>query len=137
MSNESDVTAADLLALIPFANFVGVTIESAAAEEVRGSLAWSEDRCTAAGILHGGALMTLADTLGAACAFLNLPQGASTTTLESTTRFFRAVGAGSVHGRAKPLHAGRRFVTVQTELTNDEGKLVAQVTQTQAVLASP
>lgn len=120
--------------LMPFAGAVGVVFESAANDEVSGSLAWDQQRCTAGGVLHGGALMTLADSLGALCAFLNVPSGASTTTVESATRFFRAVRAGAVHGAARPVHVGRRFVTVQTDLHDDEGKLVARVTQTQAVL---
>jgi uncharacterized protein (TIGR00369 family) len=126
--------AATALQMMPFARTTGIEIEAADAHEVRGTLAWDEQRCTSGGVLHGGAIMTLADTLGAVCAFLNIPQGASTTTVESATRFFRAVRSGSAHATARPLHAGRRFVTVQTDVHDDEGKLVAQVTQTQAVL---
>src|SRR5439155_599159 len=77
--------------MIPFAATIGVELISAEAHEVRGSLAWAPERCTEAGTLHGGALMTLADTLGAACAYLNLPEGATTATVESKTNFFRPV----------------------------------------------
>ena len=103
---------------------------------MRGTLAWAEERCTAGGILHGGALMGFADTLGGVCAFLNLPQGegATTATVESKTNFFRAVREGTVTGVARPLHVGRSFIVVQTDLSDDEGRRVAQVTQTQAVL---
>ncbi len=124
-----------LLSSVPFRRTCGVELESAAPEEVTGSLPWAPERCTAGGVLHGGAVMTLADTLGALCAFLNLPAGASTTTLESKTNFFRGVRAGSVHGTARPLHVGRTTIVVQTDVRDDEEKRVALVIQTQAVLA--
>lgn len=85
-------------------------------------------------VLDGLMAMTLADTAGAVCAFLGLPEGASTTTLSSSTNLLRGVRSGAVTATARPLHRGRRTVVVQTELTDDAGKLVAQVTQTQAVL---
>lgn len=78
--------------------------------------------------------MAFADTLGAVCASLNLPEGALTTTIESKTNFFRAVTDGSVNGTTRPLHVGRRTIVVQTDLVRDAGKRVAQVTQTQAVI---
>jgi len=124
----------DVAAVAPFAGLLGLEVTAADAEEVRGSLAWAEERCTAGGILHGGALMGFADTLGGVCAFLNLPEGATTATVESKTNFFRAVRGGTVTGVARPLHVGRTFVVVQTDLTDDENRRVAQVTQTQAVL---
>jgi 1,4-dihydroxy-2-naphthoyl-CoA hydrolase len=124
----------DVAAVAPFAGLLGLEVTDAAPEEVRGTLAWAEERCTAGGIMHGGAMMGLADTLGGVCAFLNLPQGATTATIESKTNFFRAVRAGKVTGVTRPLHVGRSFIVVQTDLTDDEGRRVAQVTQTQAVL---
>jgi uncharacterized protein (TIGR00369 family) len=123
-----------MVAAMPFAVECGIEIASATAEEVAGNMAWAPERCTAGGVLHGGALMTLADTVGAACAVLNLPAGAGTSTIESKTNFFRAVRDGSVHATARPLHVGRTTIVVNTEIRNDEGKLVAVVTQTQAVL---
>lgn len=123
-----------LAAAMPFAVAAGVEVTSATAEEVRGRLAWAADRCTSGGVLHGGAIMTLADTLGAICAFLNLPEGASTSTIESKTNFFRAVRGGRVSCRARPLHVGRSSIVVQSELSDDEGRPVALVIQTQAVL---
>jgi 1,4-dihydroxy-2-naphthoyl-CoA hydrolase len=123
-----------LLELIPFARTLGIELETATAEEVRAATTWSPERCTAAGVLHGGVLMALADTVGAVCAFLNLPEDTQTTTITSATTFVRAVRQGSVTAVARPLHAGRRVIAVQTALTNEENKLVAQVTQTQAVL---
>jgi 1,4-dihydroxy-2-naphthoyl-CoA hydrolase len=124
----------DVAAVAPFAGLLGLEVTAAEADEVRGTLAWAEERCTAGGIMHGGALMGFADTLGGLCAFLNLPEGATTATIESKTNFFRAVREGTVTGVTRPLHVGRSFVVVQTDLTDDEGRRVAQVTQTQAVL---
>jgi len=124
----------DLLALMPFAVASGVELDRAEPGEVAGRLPWAPARCTAGGVLHGGALMTLADSVGAVCAFLNLPAGTSTSTVASSTALMRAVRDGSAHAVARPLHAGRSFVVVSVELTDDEGRRVAQVTQTQAVL---
>ena len=125
-----------LLASMPFALAVGVEIEAASPDEVTGRLAWAAERCTIAGALHGGALMALADSLGAICAFLNLPEGAtSTSTIESKTNFFRGVREGHVAATSRPLHVGRTTIVVQTDLVDGtSGKAVAQVTQTQAVI---
>jgi uncharacterized protein (TIGR00369 family) len=133
MTDTTDLRA--LVALMPFAEQLGIELESASAEEVVGRVAWSPDKCTTAGLLHGGVLMATADTVGAVCAFLNLPEGASTSTIESKTNFFRGVREGTVHTVTRPLHAGRTTIVVQTDLRDDRGKLVAQVTQTQAVLS--
>jgi 1,4-dihydroxy-2-naphthoyl-CoA hydrolase len=120
---------------MPFFELLGAELVEATPQEVRGRLAWDASRCTAGDILHGGALMALADSLGGVCAFLNLPEGASgTATIESKTNFLGAVRHGTVHGISTPLHAGRRTIVVDTELRDDDGKLVARVTQTQAVL---
>jgi uncharacterized protein (TIGR00369 family) len=124
-----------LLALMPFAVGIGVELVQAEPAEVSGRLPWTPERCTAGGMMHGGALMTLADTVGAVCAFLNLPAGATTSTVASSTSLMRAVRGGSAHAVARPLHSGRSFVVVSVELTDDEGRRVAQVTQTQAVLS--
>jgi uncharacterized protein (TIGR00369 family) len=123
-----------LAAAMPLAVTLGVEVTAATAEEVRGRLAWAPERCTTGGILHGGALMALADTLGAICAFLNLPPGAGTSTIESKTNFFAAVRSGHVEGVTHPLHVGRRTIVVQTDVRDAAGRRVAQVTQTQAVL---
>jgi uncharacterized protein (TIGR00369 family) len=124
----------NLVESMPFSVACGVEVDAAGPEEVRGRMAWREDRCTVAGVLHGGALMTLADSLGAICAFLNLPEGATTSTVESKTNFMRAVRGGSAHATTRPLHVGRQTIVTQTEIRDDDGKLVAFVTQTQAVL---
>ena len=125
-----------LLELIPFARQLGIELEAADAAEVRARIAWSPEKCTAAGVMHGGVLMALADTVGAVCAFVNLPEGAQTTTISSSTTFMHAVRGGEVTATARSLHAGRRVIAVQTELRDDEDRLVAQVTQTQAVLSA-
>jgi 1,4-dihydroxy-2-naphthoyl-CoA hydrolase len=132
MSNRIDGAA--LVETMPLAAALGVEIHGATPEEVSGGLAWSEERCTTGGIMHGGALMTLADSLGAVCAFLNLPPGAGTSTIESKTNFFRGVRKGSVRAISRPLHVGRTTIVVQTDLYDDDDRRVAQITQTQAVL---
>ena len=119
---------------LPFARLAGIEITAAGRDEVRGRMAWREDLCTLGGILHGGALMTLADSVGAACAFLNLPEGASTATIESKTNFLRAVRSGHVEAVATPIHVGRSSIVVQTDVRDAEGRRVALVTQTQAVI---
>ena len=120
---------------MPFARLIGVRLVTAVPEEVRGELDWAPDRCTTSSVLHGGALMAFADTVGAICALLNLRPGEGTSTIESKTNFFRAVRSGTVEAVARPLHVGRTTVVVQTDLRDDQGRRVAQVTQTQAVLA--
>jgi len=126
---------AQVAAAAPFTAFLGIEMVAASPHEVKAQLAWSEDICTAGGVLHGGALMALADNTGGFCAFLNLPDGApGTATIESKTNFFGPVRSGTVHAVSRPLHTGRRTVVVDTELSDDAGKLVARVTQTQAVL---
>jgi uncharacterized protein (TIGR00369 family) len=128
-------TERELLAMMPFAVALGIELDAASATEVRGHLAWSPERCTVGGILHGGALMALADSLGGICAYLNLPPGARTATISSSTVFLRGIQAGTVTALARPLRAGRAVIVVQTDLTGDDGNLAAQVTQTQAVRA--
>jgi 1,4-dihydroxy-2-naphthoyl-CoA hydrolase len=122
--------------MIPFAGHLGIEVSAAEPEEVRGGMDWAPEKCTAAGVLHGGALMAFADTLGGVSAFLNLPDGGGTTaTVESKTNFFRAVREGRLEGVTRPLHVGRTFIVVQTDVYDAHERHVAQVTQTQAVLA--
>jgi uncharacterized protein (TIGR00369 family) len=127
-------STADLVGSMPFAVASGVEIDVARADEVRGGLAWAPERCTIGDAIHGGALMVLADSLGAVCAFLNLPEGAVTSTIESKTNFFRALRGGRAHATTTPLHVGRTTIVVQTDIRDDAGKRVALVTQTQAVI---
>lgn len=124
-----------VVANMPFAAALEIDITELAPEQVIATMAWVPERCTTGGILHGGALMAFADTVGAVCAVANLPHGPSTSTIESKTNFFRAVREGTVTATSLPLHVGRTTIVVQTDLTGDNGKLVARVTQTQAVLA--
>ena len=132
----SDDATRQFVAMMPFAELLGIELEEASAERVTGRLRWRPDLCTAGGVMHGGALMALADTIGAVCAFLNLPPGAGTTTISSSTNMLRAVRTGAVSAAARPLHAGRSVIAIQTELRDDTGRLVAQITQAQAVLAT-
>jgi uncharacterized protein (TIGR00369 family) len=123
-----------LLAAMPFASLIGAELVSTSREEVRGRLEWTPERCTTGGVMHGGALMSLADSIGAYCAVLNLPKGAGTATIESKTNFFRAVRDGFVEAVSTPLHVGRTTIVVQTDLFDGQGRRVARVTQTQAVI---
>jgi 1,4-dihydroxy-2-naphthoyl-CoA hydrolase len=125
---------AELLAMIPYAATLGMTLDEAAPDLVRGNLAWSPGLCTTGGAMNGGALMSLADNVGALCAFLNLPPGAGTATVGSATNFFRALREGALHATARPLHVGRSFIVVRTDLTDDQDRPVGQTTQTQAVI---
>ena len=131
---ETPLDDQSLVALMPFGAGLGIELLQAEATQVVGRMAWAAERCTTGDVLHGGAVMTLADSMGALCAFLNLPAAATTSTVESKTNFFRPVAKGFVRATAKPLHVGRRFVTVQSDLVDDDGRLVAQTTQTQAVI---
>jgi uncharacterized protein (TIGR00369 family) len=130
-----EFTTESLQQIIPFAGVLGIELEGASKDEVVSRMTWRAELCTSASLLHGGALMAFADTVGAVCAFLNLPDGAGTSTIESKTNFMRGVREGGVvRARTVPLHVGRTTIVVQTDLTDDAGKRVAQVTQTQAVL---
>src|SRR5688500_17323969 len=101
--------------LLPFAKASGIELVSTSAGEVVGRVGLSEEGCTGGGVMHGGLLMTLADTTGAVCAFLNLPDGArGTATIESKTNLCRAVTSGVVVATSVPLHVGRTTILVQT-----------------------
>ncbi len=123
-----------LVAAMPYAELLGMVVTRAEPEGVAATLAWAPELCTTAELVHGGALMTLADSLGAICAFLNLPEGASTSTIESKTNFLRGVREGELTAVATPLHVGRRTIVIQTEVRDGRGKLVSLTTQTQAVI---
>ncbi len=121
--------------LVPFASTLDMKLSKATADEVHGTLAWSAELCTVGGVLHGGALMALADNVGALVAYLNLPEGSTTSTIESKTNFFRAVTQGQVRAIGRPLHVGRSTIAVRSELFDDKDRLVAHVVQTQSVLS--
>lgn len=119
----------------PFARLIGVEILEATKAKVVGRLVVQPEICTTFDTLHGGAIMAFADTLGATGAFLNLPPGAGTTTMESKTNFIGSAKIGStVTGESTPIHVGKSTSVWTTRITRDDGKLVAVVTQTQIVL---
>jgi len=132
----TDTAATEMIhGLVPLAVTLGITADAAGPEEVVLSLDWASSLTTGGGVLHGGIVMALADTSGAVCAFLNLPEGAGgTTTIESKTNFFAATRAGTVKAHSKPLHVGRRVIVVETEIRGQDGKLAAKTIQSQAVL---
>ncbi len=120
---------------MPFAELLGIRILSAAPQRLTAEMVVRENLCTLPPVLHGGAVMAFADSLGAYATMLNLPEGASTTTIESKTNFLAPAPAGTtVTGECAPLHRGRRTMVWQTRITNAEGRLLAIVTQTQLVL---
>src|SRR6185312_6449489 len=122
---------------LPFAVLRGVRYLSAAKEKVTAELLVRDELCTRPAVLHGGAIMAFADTLGAAATVLNLPEGAGTTTIESKTNFLApAPVGGKVIGETTPVHRGRRTMVWQTRITNEAGRAVALVTQTQMVLGT-
>ena len=118
-----------------FPEVLGIRFVEASREQVRAELTVRDDMCTVPGIMHGGAIMAFADTLGAVGTVLNLPPGAGTTTIESKTNFFAAAPTGaSVVGTCTPLHRGKRTMVWQTKVSLADGKQVALVTQTQMVM---
>ena len=134
MGSEPDQPLDALVKVIPFAAALGMELVSASTEQVVGRLSWREDLCTTGGALNGGALMSLADNMGGMCAYLNLPPGAGTATISSSTNFLRGVREGHVTATSRPLRVGRSVIVVETELRDDEGRLVAHTTQAQAVI---
>lgn len=122
-----------LHARMPLAATLGMRAQRLAKDETVLQMPWAASLCTSGGILHGGALMALADTCGAVCAFLNLPPGAATSTIESKTNFIRGVRDGEVVATARPLHVGSSTIVIETEL-HHRGRLAAKILQTQAVL---
>jgi uncharacterized protein (TIGR00369 family) len=119
----------------PFADTLGVRVVTAEKDRVIAEMEVRPDLCTEPPVCHGGALMSLADQLGATATVLNLPEGAGTTTIESKTNFFAPAPVGTtVKAECTPLHRGRRTMVWQTRITNADGRLLALVTQTQMVL---
>jgi 1,4-dihydroxy-2-naphthoyl-CoA hydrolase len=120
---------------LPFSELLGIEFTSADKDRVVAELTVRADLCTSPSVMHGGAIMAFADTLGAAGTILNLPLGAGTTTLESKTNFIAGAPLGNrLAGEALPVHRGRRTQVWTTRITTAEGRLVAIVTQTQMVL---
>jgi len=125
-------------AMLPFAELLGIDFVSAAKDRIVAEMTVREDLCTRPAVLHGGAIMAFADTLGATGTILNLSEGSGTTTIESKTNFVAPAPVGTrVIGEATPIHRGRRTMIWQTRISTPEGRLVALVTQTQLVLSPP
>lgn len=121
-----------------FPGLLGIELLEVAPERVVASMQVRSDMCTTGDVLHGGAIMAFADTLGGVATFVNLPKGARTTTIESKTNFLGAAPLGSrVTGECTPFHRGRTTMVWQTLIKSDSGKLCAVVTQTQMVLPAP
>ena len=122
---------------LPFADLLGIEFTAAELDRVAAEMLVREDLCTRPAVLHGGALMAFADTLGAAGTILNLPEGAWTSTIESKTNFVSAAPAGTrIVGAATPIHRGRTTMIWQVRVTNDVGRLIGLSTQTQLVLSA-
>ena len=120
---------------MPFNGTLGFRPGAMTPELVEISVDWAPELCTAAGMAHGGLIMSLADSAGGSCAFLNLPKGGvGTSTIESKTNFLGAVREGTVRAISRPLHTGSTTIVVETELRRSDGKLVGKTTQTQSVL---
>lgn len=131
-----DVEALNQRMLGSFAEKIGFKYLEASPEGLKASLAVRDDLCTVPGIMHGGALMAMADSLGAVGTGLNLPSGAGTTTIESKTNFFAPVRTGTtITAECTPLHRGKSTMVWQTRFETEDGKLAALVTQTQIVLS--
>jgi uncharacterized protein (TIGR00369 family) len=120
---------------LPFAELLGIRFVSASADRIEAVMEVREDLCTTPAVLHGGAIMSLADTLGACATVLNLEDGAGTTTLESKTNFLAPAQVNTtVKAECTPIHRGKRTMVWQTRVTGADGRLIAVVTQTQIVL---
>jgi 1,4-dihydroxy-2-naphthoyl-CoA hydrolase len=123
---------------LPFANLLGIEIISAALDKIVGEMTVRAELCTRPAVLHGGAVMAFADTLGALGTLANLTEESSTATIESKTNFIAGAPVGSrVLGEATPLHRGRQTMVWQTRVTTSDGRLIAMVTQTQLVFSNP
>lgn len=119
----------------PMSKLLGVELTGVSPDKIEARMVARDDMSNGTGILHGGAYMAFADYLGAVGTVVNLPKGAGTTTMESKTNFFAPAPLGSVVlGCSTPLHKGRRTMVWQTRLTNEQGRLLAMITQTQMVL---
>ena len=122
-----------LIALMPLAGHLGLVLDEADASRVVIRLDWTPHLCTSGGVMHGGVLMSLADTAGALVTFLGLPEGKTTATITSTSHMFRPVSGGTVRAVAVPVHRGRATVTAETSVFDAEDRLIAQTVQVQAV----
>ncbi len=118
-----------------FMKLMGFRLGDYSADKVEGFVEVRPDLSNRGGVMHGGAIMAMADTLGGAGTIANLPEGARTVTIESKTNFFAAIPVGdTARGEATPLHRGRTTMVWQTKITRSDGRLAALVTQTQLVI---
>ena len=124
----------DLIQAVPFAARLGIALEEASPDRVVAVLEWAPDLCTVGSALHGGVLMSLADTAGAVCAYLSVPPGGATATSTSSTVLCRPATRGRLTATATPVHRGRTRIVVRTEVTDESGRLISTTTQEQAVL---
>ncbi|HEY3954010.1 MAG TPA: PaaI family thioesterase [Streptosporangiaceae bacterium] len=124
--------------LMPLCATLGVRVLAYRPEQVELALDWAPGLCTSGGMLHGGIIMTLADSAAGVCAFLNLPPAAQgTATIEGKTNFMAAVRSGTATAVSRPLHVGGRTIVVETDVRTGDGRLAARTLQTQAVLGGP
>lgn len=124
--------------LMPLCATLGVRVQAYRPEQVELALDWAPGLCTSGGMLHGGIIMTLADSAAGLCAFLNLPPGAQgTATIEGKTNFLAAIRSGTATAVSRPLHVGGRTIVVETDVRTGDGRLAARTMQTQAVLGGP
>ena len=130
----SDLSAIQAVYKGTMAETLGIRLLEAAADRVVGTVEIRPDLTTVGGAVHGGTLMAFADTLGATGAFLNLPRGGATTTIESKTNFFAAAKTGAIRGESSALHRGRRTSVWETRITDDRGRLLSLTIQTQLVI---
>ena len=129
-----ELTTQHMRELMPLCGHLDIDLVRASSEEVVGSMEWSEATTTMGGAMHGGALMSLADTIGGVVAFLNVPEGAGTSTISSSTVFLRGLREGTLTATGRLIHKGRTTIVAETELTDAHGRPVARTTQTQSVL---
>lgn len=119
---------------MPLAATLEIEVTRADTEGVTAAAPWRPDFTTGGGVMHGGHLMAIADSIGAFCAFINMPTDTTTATIESKTNFIRPVMSGVVEVTATAIHVGRSTIVVQTDILDDAGKLVSRTTQTQAII---
>lgn len=129
-----DLSAVTQLQKGTLSDLLGIRFVEAGKDRVVAEITYREELTTVGGSLHGGTLMAFADTVGATATAMNLPAGASTTTIESKTNFFAAGRSGTVRAEATPLHRGKRTQVWQTRVTDESGRLLSLTTQTQMVL---
>jgi uncharacterized protein (TIGR00369 family) len=123
-------------AMMPFTEILGLEICEGSSGKVVARAKWTRERCTSDNLIHGGYLMAVADSIGAACAWLNLPEDSRTTTIESKTNFFKGLTGGHIQLIATPIHVGRTTIVVQTDITNEKDDFISRTIQTQAVISN-